>query len=150
MYGKRDGVCDIDFYPGAEGYDLEADYDCSGCACYSGGAAPKPRDDDDDDDGDDGGSTALTVLGWGLIFIAIAAVVSAMCHRHRHRGVVSAFRPFARVSSPECSGCCFPWRRLVAQEAGAYAPLGGNIDNMGGPAGHNELTIARRSLQSSA
>ena len=108
MFGTRKGVCDIDDYDASA--NLEAYCDCSGCACYSGGAAPKSRDDDNGDDGD-GGSIALTVLGWGLAVIAIAVVgnlVSAMCHRHRHRGVVSAFRPFARVSLPECSGCCFP------------------------------------------
>ena len=134
-------MCDVDFSDAST--NLEEYCDCSGCACYSGGAAPKPRNDDD---GDDAGSIALYLLVYGLVFTAVAAVVFGIVRRWRRRGVVSAFRPFARVSSPECSGCCFPWRRPVAQEAGAYAPLGGNIDNMGGPAGNNELTIARRSL----
>ena len=133
-------MCDVDFSDAST--NLEEYCDCSGCACYSGGAAPKPRNDDD---GDDAGSIALYLLVYGLVFTAVAAVVFGIVRRWRRRGVVSAFRPFARFSSPDCSGCCSLWRRLVAEEAGAYAPLGGNI-NVGGSAGHSELTIARRSL----
>ena len=124
MFGTRKGVCDIDDYDASA--NLEAYCDCSGCACYSGGAAPKSRDDDNGDDGDDGASTIYEwymVLGWGLVFIAAAAVVFGIVRRRRRR---------AAWATAEWTG---------AETQGAYTPLGGDIDDTAGPAAHAELTI---------
>ena len=58
-------------------------------------------------------AAAMALHGGNSMFSAVAtscAKDAILSGNGVDRGVVSAFRPFARVSSPECSGCCFPWR----------------------------------------